>query len=251
LLTLLTPTFSVAILTFTVTVRGSRRAVWRDFGLGRLRANSSRVWLTALLVPALLLALAYGAAIVLGYADLVHVNTGPASVASFVADLLISLVLGSVLILGEEIGWRGYLLPRVQQLTDRRRAAVLTGFAHGCFHLPLILIATTYDADGARWFVATSVVATITAAGVFYAYVRDLSVGVWPVAVAHNTANTLFDIGSRATVPTGSAASLAYVAGESGLATLGAVSLLALWLLRRAAVWQTSKARTELLEVGR
>ncbi len=25
---------------------------------------------------------------------------------------------------------------------------------HGLFHLPLILIATTYNADGARWIVA-------------------------------------------------------------------------------------------------
>ena len=44
----------------------------------------------------------------------------------------------SVVILGEEIGWRGFLLPRVQELTDKRRAAVVTGFMHGLFHLPLI-----------------------------------------------------------------------------------------------------------------
>jgi membrane protease YdiL (CAAX protease family) len=117
---------------------------------------------------------------------------------------------------------------------------VLTGFAHGCFHLPLILIATTYDSDGARWFVAPSVVVTITAAGVFYAFVRDRSTGVWPVAFAHNAANTAFDLGAQATVATGSAASLAYVAGESGLATMGAVVLVAGALLRRPGAWDTA-----------
>ncbi len=242
LLTVLVPTISVATLTFTVTRRGSRRALWRDIGVGRIRgAADASVWLVALVVPMALLALAYGTAIALGYADLVHVSTAPVDVASFVADLVISLVLGTVIILGEEIGWRGYLLPRVQKLTDRRRAAVLTGFAHGCFHLPLVLIATTYDSDGARWFVAPSVVVTITAAGVFYAYVRDRSAGVWPVALAHNAANTLFDLGSRATVATGSTASLAYVAGESGLATMGSVILLAAWLLRHARVWSKTE----------
>ena len=60
----------------------------------------------------------------------------------------------TVLFLGEELGWRGYMLPRIQQLTSRRRAALVTGFFHGCFHLPLILIATTYDEFGSRWIVA-------------------------------------------------------------------------------------------------
>ena len=96
----------------------------------------------------------------------------------------------SVLFLSEEIGWRGYMLPRVQQLTSRRRAAVLTGFVHGCFHLPLILIATTYDQHGSRWFVAPMVVATITAGGVFYAYLWDRTGSVWPVAMAHGAVNT-------------------------------------------------------------
>lgn len=237
LLTVLVPTASVVILTFTVTPRGSRRALWRDIGVGRVRGTAASVWLIAIVAPMLLLAVAYGVAIALGYADLVSLSTAPTDIASFVADLVLSLAIGTVIILGEEIGWRCYLLPRLQQLTDRRRAAVATGFAHGCFHLPLILIATTYDTEGARWFIAPSVVITITAAGVFYAYLRDRSNSVWPVAVAHNAADTLFDLGSRATVATGSTASLAYVAGESGLATMGSVILLAVWLLRRARVW--------------
>ena len=54
------------------------------------------------------------------------------------ANVLTSLVTMTVIFLGEEIGWRGYLLPRVQQLTIRRRAALVTGFIHGCFHLAAI-----------------------------------------------------------------------------------------------------------------
>ena len=106
----------------------------------------------------------------------------------------------SVLFLSEEIGWRAYMLPRVQQLTSRRRAAVLTGFVHGCFHLPLILIATTYDQHGSRWLVAPMVVATITAGGVFYAYLWDRSHSVWPAAIAHGAVNTMFGIGAGAVV---------------------------------------------------
>ena len=96
-------------------------------------------------------------------------------------------------IVGEEIGWRGYLLPRMQQLTSKRRAAVLTGFVHGCFHLPLILLATTYNTEGSRWVAAPVAVAVITAGGVFYAWIWDRAKTVWPVAIAHNAVNTVFD----------------------------------------------------------
>ena len=106
----------------------------------------------------------------------------------------------TVVILGEEIGWRGFLLPRVQELTDKRRAAVITGFAHGLFHLPLICIATTYDTGGSRWIVAPAAVVTITAGGVFYAWLRDRSGSIWPVAIAHNSVNTVFDMGATLVV---------------------------------------------------
>ncbi len=154
------------------------------------------------------------------------------------ANLVINVVLGTVIILGEEIGWRGYLLPRVQQLTDdKRRAALATGFVHGCFHLPLILIATTYDNEVPRWVAAPVAVALITAGGVFYAWVWDRSQSVWPVAIAHNTVNTVFSLGSAAVVATGGA-NIAYVAGETGFATLGVCVVAAVVLWRYARVWR-------------
>src|SRR6185436_3443798 len=98
--------------------------------------------------------------------------------------------------------WRGFMLPRIQLLTTKRRAAVVTGFAHGLFHLPLILIATTYDAEGSRWLVAPVTVLVITAAGVFYAWIWDRSGSPWAVTLGHTTANLTFDIGFTAVVST-------------------------------------------------
>ena len=66
---------------------------------------------------------------------------------------------------------------------------------------------------------APVVVATITMGGVFYAYLWDRTDSVWPVAMAHGAVNTVFAIGAAAVVAT-SEADLAYVAGESGVATL-------------------------------
>lgn len=41
---------------------------------------------------------------------------------------------------GEEIGWRGYLLPKLMGL-GRRNALLLTGCIHAIFHFPLLTAA--------------------------------------------------------------------------------------------------------------
>ena len=140
------------------------------------------------------------------------------------------------------------MLPRVQQLIGRRRAALVTGFVHGCFHLPLILIATTYDAVGSPWVTAPVAVLLITAAGVFYAWLKDRSGSVWPVAAGHAFANTTFGWGFTAVASTTST-SLALVAGETGVATLGAVAVMALVLLATATVWKTAP-EPQRIDVG-
>jgi membrane protease YdiL (CAAX protease family) len=235
LLSVMVPTVTVTILTFTSFEKGERRSLWAGLGLRRLGV---RTWLPALLLPFLLCGAAYGTALVIGAGQLGDVDITASGALDWTLNLLVGLVVMTVVILGEEIGWRGFLLPRVQELTDKRRAAVITGFMHGLFHLPLICIATTYDTGGSRWIAAPAAVVTITAGGVFYAWLRDRSGSIWPVAVAHNSVNTVFDMGASIVVAS-SPASLAYVAGETGFATLGACVVMAVVVLNRAKVWRT------------
>jgi membrane protease YdiL (CAAX protease family) len=193
-------------------------------------------------IPMVLPALAYGAAILFGVASLRHPVHGLSPWLSILVNFAISMVLGTVLVLGEEIGWRGFLLPRLQTLLPKRKAALATGLLHGLFHLPIILLTTTYDAEGSRYIVAPTVVVVIALAGVFYAWLRDRSNSIWPVAIAHNAANTMFDLGAAAVV-TGSPVAMAYTAGESGIATLAVVAGLAVLLLTRASVWRENGAK--------
>jgi len=239
LLTVMVPGLTVGILTFTLTPRGERRKLWRGIGLGRA---GFKAWPAAIALPFVLVAGAYGTALAIGAGRLdVDLEATP----QWVVNFAIGLVIGTVIIVGEEIGWRGYLLPRFQQLTSKRRAAVVTGFAHGCFHLPLILIATTYDTGGARWYAAPAAVAVITAGGVFYAWIWDKAGTVWPVAIAHNVVNTVFDLGAASVVAVGGW-NMAYVAGETGFATLGVCVIAAVVLLKRARVWREAAGASRL-----
>jgi hypothetical protein len=71
------------------------------------------------------------------------------------------------------------------------------------------------------------------------------------LAYGDNSADTLFDLGSRATVATGSTASVACVAGGSGVATMHSEVVLAVWLLRRVRVLNETQVGTPIVGVGR
>lgn len=85
------------------------------------------------------------------------------------------------------------------------------------------------------------VVATITMGGVFHAYVRDRTGSVWPVSMAHGAVNIMSGLGAGAVVAR-SQADLAYVAGESGIATFAAVAIVGSVFLARSKVWRPAAA---------
>src|SRR3954464_2985743 len=101
LLSVAVPTVTVGILTFTLTPKGRRRELWRGIGLGRA---GFKAWPAAIVLPFVLCAGAYGTALAIG-AGTLDVNLKDAT-PDWAINLLIGLVIGTVIIVGEEIGWR-------------------------------------------------------------------------------------------------------------------------------------------------
>jgi hypothetical protein len=83
--------------------------------------------------------------------------------------------------------------------------------------------------------------------GVFYAYLWDRTGSVWPVSMAHGAVNLAFGIGAGAVVAR-SEADLAYVAGESGIATFLAVAVVGAAFLARAKVWREDPVGSAVAE---
>ena len=139
--------------------------------------------------------------------------TGSAGFAIF--KILSGLLIGTLFALGEEIGWRGYMLPR---LLGRGvvPAMLLVGFLHGVWHLPLMLTTDYYHNTGNPLLVVPLFLVTLTLAGVFFGFLRLWTGSVWAVAIAHAAANMAWEIMSEMT-QTKTPLVLEYVGGESGV----------------------------------
>jgi membrane protease YdiL (CAAX protease family) len=209
-----------------VTRDGYSRSGWQSLGLHR---GGLRWWLFALVGPLAVMSAVYGLvwSIGLGRPALPAGFTLAGLPLEFAAQLAIT----SAFALGEEIGFRGYLLPRLTHL-GTTRALLLSGLLHGIWHFPLMLLTPVYPILGNWLIVGPVILLTLTAAGVFYGFLQLESRSVWPATLAHGAINTYFNLFGMFTV-TASPLVLEYLAGETGVLTLIATAACAGLLLRR------------------
>jgi membrane protease YdiL (CAAX protease family) len=151
--------------------------------------------------------------------------------AGFASGLASNLGVSTALALGEELGFRGYLLPRLTQF-GTSRALLLSGLMHAIWHFPLMLLTPVYPVLGSWLIIGPILLVTLTSAGVFYGYLQLSSKSVWPATLAHGVVNTAFDFFRFFTV-TATPLALEYLAGETGVLTLAATGLSAGVILYR------------------
>lgn len=95
--------------------------------------------------------------------------------------------------LGEEIGWRGYLLPILLQLTNVRKATLLHGVLWGLAHAPLIYFGFNYGSDywRAPWTGMLMMVLVCVVLGTWLAYVTIQSRSILPACIFHGAGNVI------------------------------------------------------------
>jgi membrane protease YdiL (CAAX protease family) len=88
---------------------------------------------------------------------------------------------------GEEIGWRGYALPRLTQQFGLGPAAILLGIIWAAWHLPLFFIAATDTTGQSFPLYALSVIAISVAIAWLYARTGSLLLAMLLHAAVNNT----------------------------------------------------------------
>ena len=219
-----TPTLAAVIMMLVVTRDGYSKAGWASLGLHRA---GLRWWLLALLGPLAVMSAVYGIVWNTGVAQAVFPDSS--RLPEMASNVAIGLGISCAVALGEEIGFRGYLLPRLTQL-GTSQALLLSGLMHAIWHFPLMLLTPVYPILGSWLIVGPIILLTLTTAGVFYGYLQLTSKSVWPSTLAHGTINLSFGLFAELTVTT-SPLALEYLAGETGVLTLVATALSAAVLL--------------------
>lgn len=221
-----TPMLATLLMLLVVTRDGYSKTSWQSLGLDRLGLRS---WWLALVGPLMLMSAVYAIVWISGVGS--FVTPAGFTLAGLPLDFVVELVITSIFVLGEEIGFRGYLLPHLLQL-GTIRALLLSGFLHGLWHFPLMLLTPVLHITGSWLIVGPIFLVTLTAAGVFYGYLRLTSGSVWSPTLAHGAVNRLLDLFKTFTVAT-SPITLHYLAGETGVIMMVGTALLAGVILYR------------------
>jgi membrane protease YdiL (CAAX protease family) len=103
------------------------------------------------------------------------------------------MALSMAFALGEEIGWRGFLTPRLTARFGFKAAALLTGVIWAAWHLPLVFFAD-YNNSATSWFGVTCFAALMLGMSVIMAWLRLRSGSLWTAAVFHASHNQFIQV---------------------------------------------------------
>jgi membrane protease YdiL (CAAX protease family) len=127
--------------------------------------------------------------------------------------------------LGEEIGWRGFLVPELAKVVSFPAVGLISGLMWAVYHYPALIFAD-YNAGAPAWYSLSCFTAMVVADSFILAWLTLRSRSLWPAAILHGSHNlfiqSIFTPLTRDTGPT------KYVIDEFGLGlvitiTIGAI----------------------------
>jgi membrane protease YdiL (CAAX protease family) len=175
----------------------AQRTVDRDFtatlSLKRWGTTGAQVIAWPVVLPLAVYGAAYAVAWTVGRAQWSpgggRWTTGSQIVLNLVANLAILGVVGTFAALGEEIGWRGYLQPRLDAAAVPY-SVVVVSLAWTAFHTPLIVAAGYIDTGNVWRSIALSAALDLVLAFI-WAYESYRAHSLWPAVLFHSFHNTI------------------------------------------------------------
>ena len=90
--------------------------------------------------------------------------------------------------LGEEIGWRGFLVPELFKTFGFTSTALISGVVWSCWHYP-VLIWGDYNAGTPAWYGLTCFTVMVVSISFVFAWMRLKSGSLWTGAILHASHN--------------------------------------------------------------
>ncbi len=188
---------AVAGLTTRLIFQTTLRGVGWQWGKGKYQ------W-ASYLIPLMYSSVVYLPFLALGYGDYarkahsglslvqwIHLplHSQPALVVvSIVTDLIVDVIPNSMATLGEELGWRGFLVPELAKITSFKNVGWISGLIWAFYHFPAILGAD-YLGTAPRWSSVLCFTLQIMSLSYIYAWMRLRSGSVWTAVILHAMGN--------------------------------------------------------------
>jgi len=185
-------------------------------GLGWRWGGTARLLLGVLTVPYALCATVYVTVWLLGLGRFdptrieelaARLGIAPALLLALVPVLVpLSTALGMAATLGEELGWRGLLAPRLAALAGFVPGSLMVGVVWALWHYPLIIVLLPRFHTGLPLaYAAACFTATLMCLSLVYTWLRLRTGSVWPAVLLHAAsarAQELFEGMTASTGPT-------------------------------------------------
>jgi membrane protease YdiL (CAAX protease family) len=133
--------------------------------------------------------------------------------------------------LGEEIGWRGFLVPELNKVVGFTGVSVISGLMWAAYHFPVLLFGD-YNKGAPAWYSLACFTLMVVADSFILAWITLRSKSLWPAAILHGSHN-LF-IQSILTPLTRDTGSTNYIIDEFGIGLVLTVGIAAIFACRVA-----------------
>jgi membrane protease YdiL (CAAX protease family) len=90
--------------------------------------------------------------------------------------------------LGEEIGWRGFLVPELNKVVGFTGVSLLSGLMWAAYHFPVLLFGD-YNKGAPAWYSLTCFTLMVVADSFILAWLTLRSKSLWPAAIFHGSHN--------------------------------------------------------------
>ena len=156
---------------------------------------------------------------------------GPVGLA---AVTLVALPLtGLISAAGEEIGWRGFLVPRLHALVGFTGTSLIVGLIWAAWHYPInAAVFPLHRPNVPLWYANTCFTILVVGASFAHTWLRMRSGSLWPSALFHAAGNGFQGVLQAATLETEVTAYLTTEYGAS-FAVVGCVLALLFWTMGR------------------
>ena len=146
--------------------------------------------------------------------------------------------------LGEEIGWRGLLVPELARMTSFTKTALVSGIVWAAWHMPVIFLADYNSAGTPDLYGAAMFAVMIIAISFPFAWLRLKSGSLWTAVMLHTTHNIFIQgVFERLT---GSTGITPYITGEFGvgLALTSVLIAYVFWRVQRDKFLRTQSVQS-------